>query len=199
MSVLIAALLVTTTAACSPKGGEAAAVQESMQSSAQVADERLSVFELGSKFLDQNGVDVSLQDVSGETSVVAFIYTNCTATCPLIVGALKRIESALSDQELSKVRFILVSIDPDRDTPGRLADWARDTRLDLNRWTLLAGDDATIRELAVSLDARYQTLANGEIAHTNGFSVIDEQGRVVHHQPGFSDVSDALKAIQTRR
>lgn len=161
--------------------------------------ERFSVFDLNGRFTDQHGVSTSLRSVARPINVVAFIYTSCTETCPLIVGALKRIEAGLSESERDSVRFVLVSIDPDRDTPGRLAEWARTTGLDETRWSLLAGDDATIRELAVSLDVRYQPMANGEIAHTNGFSLVDGNGLVIHTQPGFTDVDEPLKIIHSRR
>lgn len=199
MAFAAAALFVS---GCSPKGGEAAAVVESADNAVPAeatAASSWSVFDLNSAFTDQDGVKVDLRDVAGKQSVIAFIYTNCTATCPLIVGALKRIEAELSADELRDTRFLLVSLDPDRDTPGRLSEWARGTGLDESRWRLLVGDNATLRELAATLDARYQILENGEIAHTNGFTIIDVEGRVIHHQPGYQDIDDALKTIHTRR
>lgn len=161
--------------------------------------ESISVFDLDGKFVDQNGHSVTLKSVARPVNVVAFIYTSCKETCPLIVGALKRIEAGLSATDRDSVRFVLISIDPDRDTPGRMSEWAKTAALDESNWTLLVGDDAAIRELAVSLDIRYQTMANGEIAHTNGFTLLDDQGRVMHYQAGFTDIDESLKIIQARR
>jgi protein SCO1/2 len=105
------------------------------------------------------------------------------------------VESALGERK-QDVRFLLVSIDPDRDTPNRLAEWAKSIRLDESRWTLLAGSSADIRQLAVTLDVRYQTQQDGEIAHTNGFSIINRDGQVVHVQTGYSDVEQAVAAVR---
>lgn len=155
----------------------------------------MSVFDLSGSWKDQNGRAVRLSDVAGEQTVVAMIYTSCTVTCPLIISALKRIEASLPANDTS-VRFVLVSIDPDRDTPGRLAAWAEETRLDTARWSLLAGSDATVRELAVTFDVRYQKQSDGEIAHTNGFSIIDRSGQLIHHQDGYSDVDGAVRVLR---
>lgn len=181
-----------------------ASLSEGTASGALAADasdaatrESFSIFELGSSWKDQNGRNVTLEEVSGKATVVALIYTNCTHTCPLIIGALKRVESAVREHH-QDVRFLLVSIDPDRDTPRRLAEWAAATRLDDSRWTVLVGSDAAIRELAVTLDVRYQKQTDGEIAHTNGFSIIDREGHVTHVQTGYSDVDQAVATIRAQ-
>lgn len=159
-----------------------------------IAEDQFSVFDLSSQWKDQRGREVQLSDVAGSRSVVAMIYTSCTVTCPLIVSALKRIEAAVPAD--SGMRFLLISIDPDRDTPGRLAQWASDVRLDESRWTLLAGSDRAVRELAVTLDVRYEKQSDGEIAHTNGFAIIDHRGAVIHRQPGYSDVDQAVRVLR---
>jgi protein SCO1/2 len=158
-------------------------------------DNSFSIFEFDSRWKDQHGRDVKLADVSGTATVIALIYTSCTHTCPLIVASLKRVEGSVRDVQ-QDVRFVLVSIDPDRDTPDKLASFARNTKLDESRWTLLSGTNADIRQLAVTLDVRYQMQPDGEIAHTNGFSVIDRNGHVVHVQSGYSDVEQAVARLR---
>lgn len=164
--------------------------------SAQADNDAFSVFDLEGSYTDQRGSGVTLRDVAGQSSVLAFIYTSCTSTCPLIVGTLKRLEAGLSPEQRQSVRFLLVSIDPDHDTPARLAQFAHERELDPSRWTLLVTDDATIRQLAVSLDARYVPLSGGEIAHTNGYSLLDAKGRRVFQQAGFTEVAPALEVLR---
>jgi protein SCO1/2 len=159
------------------------------------SNDAFSIFEFDSRWKDQQGRDVKIADVSGKATVVALIYTSCTRTCPLIVASLKRVEGAVRDVQ-QDVRFVLVSIDPDRDSPDKLAAFARNTKLDESSWTLLSGSNADIRQLAVTLDVRYQTQSDGEIAHTNGFSVIDRNGHVVHVQSGYSDVEQAVARLR---
>jgi len=138
---------------------------------------------------------VRLADLAGTVRVVAMIYTSCATTCPRIVADLKRIEAALPAARRADVGFVLVSIDPERDTPGRLAAWAASAGLDPARWTLLAGDDDAVRELAASIDVRYQAQPDGELAHTNGITVLDRTGAIAHRQPGLGDTRATIAAV----
>ena len=125
------------------------------------------------------------------------IYTSCTVTCPLIVADLKRIEAAVPAGRRDDVGFVLVSLDPGRDTPGRLAEWAARTGLNPARWTLLSGSDASVRELAASLDVRYQMQPSGEFAHTNGLTVLDRAGSIAHQQAGLGDTDASIRSVQS--
>jgi protein SCO1/2 len=154
-----------------------------------------SVYELASSWVSQRGDTLRLADLAGPVRVVAMVYTECRATCPLIVADLQRILAAVPADRQADVGVVLVSLDPDRDTPGRLAAWARATRLDPARWTLLSGSDAAVRELAATLDVRYQPQVDGEIAHTNAITVLDARGAVVHRQAGLGEPAAETAAV----
>ena len=155
-----------------------------------------SLYALPALWRNQLGDTLRLSMLSGRVRVVAMVYTDCHATCPLIVGDLKRIEAALLPHERDAVGFVLVSLDPLRDTPGRLTAWAASTELDTARWTLLSGTDDAVRELAASLDVRYQRLQGGELAHTNGFAVLDRTGAIVHRQRGLGGTAETIRTIR---
>ena len=148
------------------------------------AGDAYSLYDLPSVWRDQRGAEVRLPSLAGKVRVVAMVYTSCQATCPLIVGDLKRIEASIPAARRDDVGFVLVSLDPERDTPGRLAEWAARTQLDPARWTLLAGDADAVRELAAVLAVRYQPTAGGELAHSNAIAVLDAAGAVAHQQVG---------------
>ncbi|HEX6059851.1 MAG TPA: SCO family protein [Gemmatimonadaceae bacterium] len=154
---------------------------------ADAAEERYSVYGLHSRWHDQAGDTLRLPALAGRVRVVAFVYTSCHTTCPLILRDLKAIEAALPASRRDDVGFVLVSIDPERDTPGRLAEWGADAQLDLSRWTLLSGADDAVRELAVTLGVSYQALPDGEVAHTNAITVLDAEGIVAHRRPGLDE------------
>lgn len=142
----------------------------------------VSVHDLGTTWLDQRGDSVTLDRIGGAAQVVAFVYTSCHTTCPAILAELKRLDATLPAARRARVRFLLVSLDPGRDTPGRLAAWAAGNELDPARWTLLNGSEGTVRELAATLDVRYQSLPGGEVAHANMITVLDAAGTIVHRQ-----------------
>lgn len=156
-----------------------------------------SLFDLTSVWRNASGNSVQLRDLSGHVSIVTMVYTSCQATCPLIMADLGRVESQFTDEQRAHIRFVLVSLDPDRDTPGRLLEWARERQLDTDRWWLLAGTDDAVRELAASLDIRYQRQDDGEFAHTNGTTVLDASGRVVFRHAGLGGVPEIVAAART--
>lgn len=157
-----------------------------------------SVYDLTSSWVSQRGDTLRLADLAGPVRVVAMVYTECRATCPLIVADLQRVLATVPAERRADVGVVLVSLDPERDTPGRLAEWARATRLDPARWTLLNGSDDAVRELAATLDVRYQAQPDGEVAHTNAIHVLDARGAVVHRQAGLGEPAAETAAVVAR-
>lgn len=143
---------------------------------------RGSVYALDARWRDQRGRERSLAALRGRPQVVAMVYTHCATACPLTVTALKRVEAATPPG----VGFVLVSLDPDRDTPGRLAEFARTHALDPARWTLLRGTDADVRALAALLGVRYRPEGAGDIAHSTLVTVLDADGEVAYQGRGLN-------------
>ena len=158
-----------------------------------------SLYALDGAWRDARGATLRLADLAGRPRVVALVYTSCHTTCPLILRDLKAIEASLPAAARERVGFVLVSIDPARDTPGRLAEWGAAAGLDPARWTLLSGSDASTRELAVALGIRYQALPGGEVAHTNAITVLDAGGAIAHLRPDreepLAQTTDAVAAL----
>jgi protein SCO1/2 len=156
-----------------------------------------SLYILTSEWRDQSGRALKLADLGDRVHLVAMVYTSCTLTCPLIVGELQRIEASVAPAQRAALGVVLVSLDPDRDTSERLAEYAHTNKLDPARWTLLNGSDADVRELAAVLNVRYQAQPDGEIAHTNGIAVLDRRGVVVHYQPTLgAPVAETIAVVQ---
>ncbi|HEX2205176.1 MAG TPA: SCO family protein [Longimicrobium sp.] len=180
-------------AACGPGSGAAVDPSAEAPSSASAVSD-FSVYDLEAPWRDPTGVERALGSLGGKVRVVAMVYTHCTHTCPMVVAEMKRLEAALGAGERGGVGFVLVSLDPERDTPARLAESAASMRLDPARWTLLAGDAGAVRELAALLGVRYRAEADGQISHSNAYFVLDAAGRVVHRQEGLGAGTDAALA-----
>lgn len=74
----------------------------------------------------EDGKSVSLpQELNdGRPVVLSFIYTTCTTVCPVTSQTLSQLQQKLgTDRE--KVHLVSISIDPEQDTPARLADYAK--------------------------------------------------------------------------
>ncbi len=143
--------------------------------------ESFSVYDLPATWRDQSGATRALGSLRGSPVLLAMVYTHCTATCPLAVAELKRVAVQHRD-----ARLVLVSLDPERDDPARLAGYARGLGLDA-RWTLLSGADADVRDLAATLGVRYRRVTPEDLAHSNLITLLDRQGRIVRQTSGRVD------------
>lgn len=156
-----------------------------------------SVYHAESEWTDQHGRTRALGSLAGRVQVVAMVYTNCAYACPRIMLDMKRIEAELGREYAGEVGFVVVSIDPERDTPEKLAEFAEGSRLDPARWTLLHGSSGDIRELAVLLGVQYRQTAPGEWVHSNLITVLDRDGVIVHRQLGLgTDPTETLDEIR---
>jgi protein SCO1/2 len=66
-----------------------------------------------------DGTAFRLSDLRDKVVLVFFGYTNCPDICPMTLGDMKQVQTQLGDKA-KDVAFVLVSLDPDRDTPERL-------------------------------------------------------------------------------
>lgn len=60
----------------------------------------------------------------GKVLLIYFGYTHCPDVCPASLAAAAQALNTLSAEERTKVRLIMVSVDPERDTPERLKEYA---------------------------------------------------------------------------
>lgn len=67
---------------------------------------------------------VSLKDYRGKVVLIYFGYTYCPDVCPTSLAATAQGLALLKPEELAKVAMIFISVDPERDTPARLKDYA---------------------------------------------------------------------------
>lgn len=81
---------------------------------------------------------------SGQVTIVDFIFTHCPFICPTLSRTMAALASDLKDTD---VRFLSISVDPERDTPARLTEYARGFAADTRRWTFATGDRAIIKSI----------------------------------------------------
>lgn len=72
---------------------------------------------------DQDGQPVSLNQLKGKWTVLFFGYTFCPDICPTTLAQLRQIKSELPSEAVDRLRIVLVSVDPDRDTPPQLKQY----------------------------------------------------------------------------
>ena len=154
-----------------------------------------SLYQLSSRWENQQGTSVQMVQMRGQIRVLALIYTHCQGICPAIVKEMKSLESSLSASQRARVGFVLVTMDPEVDTVARLQEYAREQNLG-SAWTLLRGSPEDVRELAATLDFRYRKTSSTDYAHTAMVTVLDDQGEVAEQQLGLSGREQIWQKIQ---
>src|SRR5918999_5633656 len=93
----------------------------------------------------QDNQPVTLQDFRGKVVAVTFIYTSCPDTCPLLTMKMAQVQDDLGPRFGTKVAFVSITVDPERDTPEALKDYAEAFDADPAGWAFLTGPPAVIR------------------------------------------------------
>jgi protein SCO1/2 len=131
---------------------------------------------------ERSGATVSLADLRGKIWIADFIYTSCTDTCPLQTVMMAKLQEEYADEP--NLRLVSFSVDPERDTPQVLTQYATKHQVDTARWYFLTGQ----RERMMSLirDGFHLSVAtlpgdaetSGMIPHSSRFVLIDSQARI---------------------
>lgn len=124
---------------------------------------------------------VDSKTLRGKVLLIYFGYTNCPDVCPASLAAGGQALNALTPEEQSKVRLMMVSVDPGRDTVQHLKEY---TAFFHPQMAGITGSTAEIAELAKAFGAGYiKQPANADgsyaIDHTVSTYVVDREGRLV--------------------
>ena len=151
----------------------------------------LSIYNLPSKWTNQDGKNIEMKDLKGKVLVMVMIYTSCKAACPRLVADMRNIESRLSEDVKENVQLVLVSIDPEVDTPKRLKSFSIENKMDGNQWVFLRSTEENTREFAAVLAVNYKKVSPIDFSHSNIISVFNTEGELVFQQEGLGVNSDA--------
>ena len=156
----------------------------------------MSLYNLNAQWATQQGDSIELKKLRGKVQIVAMIYTACDYACPRILADLKRIEDSLDENEKKDIGIVLVTLDPERDSPQKLQEHARKNRLDPSRWIAITGEENNVMELAALLNVKYRKELSMDIAHSNIISVLNKEGELIHQQEGLGvDPSETVNSI----
>jgi len=133
--------------------------------------------------IDASGDSISTEAFRGRTTAVFFGYTSCPDVCPLTLARLGRYRAELPAELRDRLAVLFVSVDPERDTPERIAQYvgalpggvvgmsADDIREQVRAWGVRAEDGKPFGDGAYLVD------------HTARTFVLDPEGEVVATLP----------------
>lgn len=143
--------------------------------------------------VDQEGRAVSDQDLRGKTWVAAFIFTGCADTCPMMSHKMEGLQKSIDAPGVQLVSF---TVDPQRDTPAVLKQYAKRFNADPSRWKFLTGTPQQMKDVAYGMKVAVQPAdGNDPILHSTHFLLVDALGRV----RGIYDTKDSTapeKSVQ---
>ena len=149
-----------------------------------------SVYRVGAQLTDQSGQALAFADAAGAVRLTSLFYASCGYVCPLLIEQIRAIEAQLDDAQRQRLRVLLISLDPERDTPEALATLARGRSLDLQRWTLARPQPRDLRTLSAVLKVQYRHLDDGEFNHSTVISLLDAEGRILAQTSKLGSESD---------
>jgi protein SCO1/2 len=155
-----------------------------------------SIYQLRPPLTDQNGQPFELATLRGDPALVSMFYSSCEMVCPMIFETIAMTVKALAPAQRDRVKVLMISFDPARDTVAVLKRTAEAHQCD-RRWTLARTGEAEARKVAAVLGVQYRRLASGEFNHSSTIEMLDAQGRIAARTGMLGTVDPAmLRALQ---
>lgn len=139
---------------------------------------------------DESGAPFDRDRLLGKAWVADFIFTSCAGQCPQMTAQMQALQRRLPPE----VHLVSITVDPVRDSPEVLAQYAKAYQAQPGRWHFLTGDPAGLSQLA--LEGFRLSYAKGgppeePITHSIRLVLVDPTGSI----RGYYDGTDP-KAVQ---
>lgn len=157
-----------------------------------------SVYQLKPRLVDQKGRRMELAAGRGVPVLASMFYTSCPYACPLTFETIGLTLAALPPDAARRVRVLMITFDPERDSVLVLSAMAREHGCD-ERWTLARPDPGDVRSIAAILGIQYRRLPGGDFNHSTVIDLLDPDGRIVARSSRLGDVDPALLSALRRQ
>lgn len=111
--------------------------------------------------IDQRGEAVNTADLfaTDRPIMVNFIFTTCTAICPMMTSIFQQVQMRLGE-EAEKILMVSISIDPEQDSPEALAEYSEMFRAG-PQWRFLTGS----LEDSIAVQKAFQAYRGDKLNH----------------------------------
>jgi len=150
-----------------------------------------SFYRLNPRLTDQDGHPFELASLQGGPVLVSMFYSSCEMVCPVLFETIKQTVRSLPAAMGDRIRILMVTFDPERDTVAVLKETAQKHGCD-KQWTLVRGSDANVRQIAAALGVQYRRLSSGEFNHSASVLLLDAQGRIAMRSGSLGAVDPLL-------
>ena len=138
-----------------------------------------SLYGLSMPLTDAQGVAFDWREMAGTPLLVTMFYGDCASACPVLMESLQRTIAELKPAP-GALKVLMVSLNPQHDTPASLSHLGHMHKLDTAFFRLaVAADEGQTRAMAAALQIKYRQLDNGEISHNTRVSLLDASGQLI--------------------
>ena len=128
------------------------------------------------ELIDHNAQPFTQKQLEGQWTMIFFGFTHCPDICPTTLAAASKMYKELSDEEMADLQVLMVSLDPKRDTPEKLAQYVPYFHKDFIGVTT---DQHRLLKFATELNVAYSKVPLGE----NGDYTVDHSGNIILINP----------------
>lgn len=162
---------------------------------------------------ERSGKPVTRDDLKGKVWVASFVFTRCPGPCPQVSGTMARLQKELDLKNSPDLRLVTFTVDPERDTPNELKEYANRYKADPERWLFLTGkSESELHGLLkdgfkVSAQRAKNAKPGDEFDHSTRLAVVDKAGTIRGYFDGMrtgdgpeetADFEDNLKLLKEK-
>lgn len=136
------------------------------------------------ELVNQDGQPFGSAQLAGKIWIADFIYTSCPGPCPMISTRMSELQKPLEETDVHLVSF---SVDPTRDTPEVLRNYAEKLHTEPKRWDFLTGPKSVIYDLSHNGFKLAVSDGNNEAGipvHSTRMALVDRHGEIRGYYEG---------------
>ena len=151
-----------------------------------------SIYNVSSKWEKQDGKTITFSDMKGKVLVTAMIFTSCKTACPRLTAEMRTISQKVGKTNPEDIQYVLISIDPETDTPQVMKAYLDTNTFDEKQWTFIRSNEEDTQELANIMAVKYKEISPIEFSHSNIISVYSKKGTLAYQKEGLDTGDDDL-------
>lgn len=130
------------------------------------------------ELVSSDGDVVSLHGLRGQVVVLTFGFTRCGDICPMAIHKFTWMQDELGDAFGKDVKFVMITVDPEYDTPQVLSQYADQIGANPDRWSFLTGSPSEIETITQKYGVYATATEEGLVEHILLTSLIDREGDI---------------------
>ncbi|WP_158825213.1 SCO family protein [Mucilaginibacter lacusdianchii] len=135
------------------------------------------------KLVNQEGKPITLKDFEYKIFIVNFFYSHCPSVCDVMNKNMQRLADAYGKNRM--VKFVSITVDPERDTPETLKAYAQQYKARPNKWMFLSGDTTSIYSIArKGFLVNAVKVSDNDFVYDNRLILIDQEKRIRGYYDG---------------